>query len=216
GEIACGMSIDVYAWRQVAEVGADRMGFVLPNGVTVINPDGIGILRGSPEPELASQFVEFVLSEAGQKLWCLRVGVPGGPREFELDRLPVIPALASRFGDDAAVPLDPYTWESEFRYDPDKGSARWTILNDLLGATLIDTHRELVTAWRAVNLLPADHPLREALTAPSLSEEALLEMAAGDWMDPEFRARTRAQWANEARLRYHRIAADGARLTGAK
>ena len=99
GEIACGMSIDVYAWRQVAEVGADRMGFVLPEGLTVINPDGIAVLKGAPHPELAARFIEFVLTEPGQKLWCLKLGAPGGPREFELDRMPVIPGFAARFGD---------------------------------------------------------------------------------------------------------------------
>ena len=30
GEIACGLAIDVHAWRQVAEAGADRIGFLLP------------------------------------------------------------------------------------------------------------------------------------------------------------------------------------------
>ena len=206
GEIACGMSIDVYAWRQVAEVGAERMGFVLPEGLTVINPDGIGVLKGAPHPELAARFVEFVLSEPGQKLWCLKVGAAGGPREFELDRMSVIPGFSARFGDDAAVPYDPYEWKSAFTYDPGKGSLRWTVLNDLLGATMIDTHRELVAAWRRASELPSDDSGAKALLRPPVSEAELLQLASDRWSDAEFRARTRTRWANEAKARYRRIA----------
>ena len=205
GEVACGMAIDVYAWRQVAEVGADRMGFVLPEGLTVINPDGIAVLKGAPHPELAARFIEFVLTEPGQKLWCLKLGAPGGPREFELDRMPVIPGFAARFGKDAAVPYDPYQWRSEFTYDADKGSLRWTILNDQLGATMIDTHRELVAAWRQVSGLPVDDSRLKALTTPPVSEMDLLQLAKENWNDAEFRARTRARWANEAKARYRRM-----------
>jgi len=205
GEIACGMSIDVYAWRQVAEVGPDRMGFVLPEGLTVINPDGIAVLKGAPHPELAAAFVEFVLTEPGQKLWCLKRGAPGGPKAFQLDRLPVIPGLAARFGNDASVLYDPYTWKGSFVYDSAKGALRWTILNDLLGATMIDTHGELATAWKMVAPLSPDSSRFAALTAPPISEEELLAVAKEQWENPDFRAQTRARWANEAKKRYQQI-----------
>ena len=205
GEVACGMSIDVYAWRQVAEVGADRMGFVLPEGLTVVNPDGIAVLKGAPHAALAARFIEFVLTEPGQKLWCLKRGTAGGPRDFELDRMSVIPGFAARFGTDAAVPYDPYAWKSSFTYDAEKGSLRWTVLNDLLGATMIDTHRELVAAWRRVSVLPPDNSRVAAFTAPPVSEAKLLTLARDQWSNAEFRARTRAHWANEAKSRYRKI-----------
>jgi spermidine/putrescine-binding protein len=204
GEIACGMCIDVYAWRQIAEVGADRMGFVLPDGLTVINPDGIAVLKGAPHPELAAAFVEFVLSEPGQKLLCLKRGTPGGPREFQLDRLPLIPGLAARLGKNASVVYDPYSWTGAFTYDSEKGALRWTILNDLLGAVMIDTHGELAQAWKAALSEPAGGRV-EALTAPPMSEQEVLDLARQRWDDPEFRAQTRARWANEAKARYRQI-----------
>jgi len=208
GEVACGMAIDVYAWRQIARAGGERMGFCLPEGLTVVNPDGIGILKGAPNRDLAERFVEFVLSEAGQKLWVLKVGAPGGPRQFELDRLPVIPGFARRFGDQAAVSFDPFTWKGGFAYDSAKGPIRWTILNDLIGAAIIDTHDDLVAAWRAIKDRPDDPRLRE-LVRPPLSEEELLRLARERWADPQFRARTRAAWAAQARERYRRIARGG-------
>lgn len=210
GEIACGMCIDVYAWRQVAEVGADRIGFVLPEGLTTINPDGIAALKGAPDPDMSAKFIEFVLSEPGQKLWCLKKGTPGGPKEFELARMSVIPGFASRFGEDAVVPYDPYQWKSGFTYDPIKGSLRWTILNDLIGAAMIDTHPDLVNAWKNVMNPATENRHVAALVRPPISEEELLQLARDKWPDAEFRARTRARWANEAKARYREIA--GARL----
>lgn len=208
GEVACGAAIDVYAWRAVAEAGEERIGFHLPDGLTVLSPDSIAVLRGAPARKLAERFVEFVLSEAGQKLWVLEVGAEGGPREFELDRMPVIPGFASRFGDEAAVKLDPYSYRGGFTYDSEKGSLRWTILNDLIGATIIDTHEELSAAWARVRDLGPDHPARADLVRPPLTEEELLELARERWEDPEARARIRARWATEARARYNRIAGD--------
>ena len=39
--------------------------------------------------ELATRFVEFLLSREGQRLWILRPGQPGGPAERALRRPPV-------------------------------------------------------------------------------------------------------------------------------
>ncbi len=206
GEVACAMAIDLYAWKKVAEVGADRMGFVLPEGVTVVNPDGIAVLKGAPNRDLAEEFVAFVLSEAGQRLWTLKVGAPGGPKKFELFRMSVIPGFAARFGDQAAVAFDPYTWKGGFTYDSEMGSLRWGILDDLIGATIIDTHPELVAAWRAVKDLPPDDPRALDLVRPPLPEAELLSMAREKWSDAEFRARMKAEWAAEAGQRYRRIA----------
>jgi len=203
------MAIDVYAWNQVAEAGPERMEFILPEGVTVVNPDGIGVLKGAPHKELAERFVAFVLSERGQKLWTLKLGAPGGPRRFALYRMPMIPGFAARFGQDAAVTFDPFKWRGGFTYDSDKGSLRWTILNDLIGACIIDTHEDLVAAWRAVRHLPADHPRVLELVRPPVSEQELLRLASERWSEPEFRARTCAQWASEATRRYRRIARGG-------
>jgi len=208
GEVACGLAIDVYAWRQISEVGPERMGFVLPEGLTVVNPDSVAVLKGAPNRDLAEKFVAFVLSEHGQLLFVLKPGVAGGPKKFPLARLPVIPGLARERADDAAVTFDPFTWRGGFTYDAAKGSLRWIILNDLIGATLIDTHQDLVAAWRAVKDRPPGSRLIAELTRPPVSEDDLLRMARENWSDAEFRARTRARWTAEARERYRRIAGE--------
>ena len=74
---------------------------------------------------------------------------------------------------------------------------------------MIDTHEELVSAWRVVKNLSADNVRSLTLMHPPLSETSLLQMAREDWKNPEFRARTRAEWAEDARKRYIKIAESG-------
>jgi ABC-type Fe3+ transport system substrate-binding protein len=209
GEAFAGMAIDLYALQAIGEAGEDRLGFRLPESLTVVNADGIGILKGAPNLDVAQQFVEFVLSEHGQKLWILRPGVPGGPTAEPLYRLPLIPGFAKRFGEDAAVSFDPFEFEGGVQFDPAKKNARWRILNDLLGACVIDVHDDLAATWKALRHLPADDPrLREFLDAP-VSEEELLRLASDKWRDPAFQADTVAQWASEATSRYRRLRETG-------
>jgi ABC-type Fe3+ transport system substrate-binding protein len=206
GEVAFGMAIDTYGWKEVERVGRDRMGFLMPQGLTVINPDGIAVLKGAPNRDVAEQFITFVLSEAGQKLWALKVGAPGGPRRYELYRMPVIPGLVERLGDEAVISFDPFRWKAGFDYDADKGALRWGVLNDLIGAMVIDTHQELVEAWRAVRDLPDGDPRVAELVKPPMTEEQMLALARGKYSDPEVRARMKTEWATEAKRRYGRIA----------
>ena len=206
GEAACGMAIDTYGLRAVAEAGEDKMAFFLPQALTVINPDGIGVLKGAPEVELAELFVEFVLSERGQRIWMQRAGTPGGPHQHGLYRMPVIPGLVERYRQYTAVHMDPYEFKSGVEFDLEKKNRRWGIVNSLIGACIIDVHKELAGAWRVLNDLPADDPRLRALLEPPVSEEELLRMAEERWKDATFRAETVARWSDEAKNRYRRLA----------
>jgi len=204
GEAAAGMAIDFYALQAVAEVGGGRLEFRLPEKLTVVNPDAVAVLKGAPHPDVARLFIEFVLSERGQKLWILRPGTPGGPTKYLLARLSVIPGLAKRYPDDAFVTLDPYRFGG-IQLDSELTSRRWRILNDLLGACIIDVHGELAAAWKRLRHLPPGDRRREQLFAVPISEEELMALAAGPWDDPALRAQTIAQWASEASARYRRL-----------
>ena len=93
GEVAYGLAIDFYAWAQVKEAGADKIGFVMPDNLTIITPDAIAILKGAANPEVAKAFIRFVMSEEGQKLWLLVEKAPGGPQRFQLNRFSVLPSF---------------------------------------------------------------------------------------------------------------------------
>jgi hypothetical protein len=85
------MAIDFYGGVTEETVGSDRERFVLPRGATAITPDPIAILYGTrgKQLELANRFIEFLLSREGQRLWILKMGAPGGPRETALRRPPI-------------------------------------------------------------------------------------------------------------------------------
>src|SRR5207253_9892867 len=73
-DAGAGMAIDFYGRSQVEAVGSERMAYLEPAGATAINPDPIGLVKGAEHKELAIRFMEFVLSEPGQKLWNTRAG----------------------------------------------------------------------------------------------------------------------------------------------
>ncbi|MFH1008133.1 MAG: extracellular solute-binding protein [Candidatus Latescibacterota bacterium] len=201
GEVAYGLAIDFYAWAQVDEVGAAYIGYTMPENLTIVNPDAIAILKGAPHLKAAQLFLEFVMSEPGQKLWMLNKGAPGGPAEFQLNRFSVIPSLYEQAEENTSVRMNPFNWESSLIYDSEKGSARWRIINDLVGVLLVDSHRELVRAWKQViELGLEEEDLRKLCALPVTESEA--EELVAKWEDPEIRNRTIAAWTVFARSKY--------------
>lgn len=168
GEVAAGITIDFYGrfQAQFTPEGAARLGFVTPAGGSSVSCDPVSLLRGAPHRETAVRFLEFVLSEAGQKLWCYRPGVSGGPQQHALRRLPIRrdfypsavaelqaayeghrPWLADDLGDPA---VDPYVLAARFSYH-----ARWTaehfhVHRDLIRAMCLDSAAELQAAWESI------------------------------------------------------------------
>ena len=170
GNAAAGLVIDFYG-RFEAEVSnggrADgAMAYVTPRGESGVSADPISILRGAPRRETARRFVEFLLGEEGQKLWCYRVGEPGGPEKYALQRFPIRrdfypsehPAFQAAHErhrvhttDDLGVPtLNAYRLAEEYVY-----RSRWTaghfgLLRDLVRAMCLDAGQELRAAWGAI------------------------------------------------------------------
>jgi ABC-type Fe3+ transport system substrate-binding protein len=230
GEVAAGGNVDVNA---LSAVGHDphMMEFVLPGvhetvdargrrirgGGTIINPDAIAVLKGAPRPELARAFVAFTLSDAGQKLFFLLPGQPGGPRRYPCCRLSVVEALYHEYPPDkrSVGAADPFTQMNALRYDSKLGQQRWDALNDLIGAVIVDAHDDLAAAWKAVaeSSLPEERrrALEQELFQPPCTEA---ELAAHGRRIIEQGPRARAaqinQWGEDARSRYRRIRAAAA------
>ena len=72
GDAAAAMSIDFYARAQVAAMEPGRVGYVEPEGATIVTPEPIGIVTGARHPQVARRFLEFILSEPAQRLWLAR------------------------------------------------------------------------------------------------------------------------------------------------
>ncbi len=153
GDAAAGMCIDFYGRAAEESVrrsdGTSRVGFVMPVGGTSISVDPIALLRGAPDPELATAFMEFVLSEPGQRLWAYRAGMPGGPEKLALRRLPVrrdfyTPAHLQAMSDGHERP---YEKASAFIYHAPWTASTFSSLRFLLRVLCVDTHEEQREAW---------------------------------------------------------------------
>jgi hypothetical protein len=211
GEVAAAGNIDSNALPAVARNPA-LIGYHLPEGETIINPDAIAVLHGAPRKELAEAFVEFTLSDAGQLVFMLLPGQPGGPRRFPLCRLSVVEELYDRYppGVRSVGTANPFRVQNTIAYDSKLGGARWNALNDLYGAVIVDARPDLSAAWQALlrSRLPDEERrrLEEELFRPPVPQEEVLAHArriAGG--SPRERTVVVNRWGDEARERYRRI-----------
>jgi spermidine/putrescine-binding protein len=147
--VAC-IVIDFYGRKEILRAGEPIVGFVIPEGGSITDPDPIAMLKGAPHPELAAHFIEFVISEEGQKLWTLRVGTPGGPRQYVLGRLSVLPELYEKYGTFMFDSRSPFASAQPLKADNAASNARRAYIGELIKTALIENRRELVAARRAV------------------------------------------------------------------
>lgn len=144
GEMIYGIAIDTYAGDTIRQVGDDRIGYHLPDDFTAINGDCIALLKGAPQQKAASAFIEFTLSDAGQRLWYAKLGQKGGPVKSELGKLPVLPTLYGQVEPSSVIKQNPFKMANVLAYDAEKAGLRWNLVNDLFGAFVIDVHQRLV------------------------------------------------------------------------
>lgn len=203
GQAAVGPCIDFYANAPNRRQGATHLRLVIPAAEAAVTADSICILREPPNARAARAFMAFVLSEAGQRLWYQPRGTEGGPVEYDLERLPVMPRLYE-MGFPTNTVLNPFKILAAFRYDNKKAGDRWGTLNDLWRAALIDTHAELWNARKAVIAAARDADLGAALARAPLSEETLVALSKRR-LPPDQRNALRNRWAAWAREWYGTI-----------
>ena len=206
GQVIYGLAIDFYAYGQIAVVGADKIKYVVPADGAVVTADPIAILKGAPNLPVAQKFLEFVLSEDAQKLWMLRDTDAEGPKwKGGLNRASVLPALYDKLGERCIVP-NPFAMEgTPFQYNSDKGGTRWDLVNGLFGVLIIDSHKDLVNAWKAIRKCkdPAKRDAAiAALTQMPITEEEAMQMAGSVWKDPTVRNEKIKEWGQFAKEKF--------------
>lgn len=187
GEAVLAPAIDFFAVSRVERAGG-KLVYVEPEGQRVVTPDPIGILRGAPHEKLAREFVAFVMSDAGQKLWMLSKGAAGGPRDNTLYRLAAVPAV---YKDVKNARTNPFLGKNNFTYNAEKGGARRRLIDDLIGAVLIDN-------LDALQKRAASTRDTASLAFVPISEAQAAEFAK-KWNDTTFRNATIASWKKAAR-----------------
>jgi len=153
GSAAAGMCIDFYGRFESDLPGAgDRLRFSLPRGGSSMGADPIGLLRGASHPELAQQFMDFVLSPEGQALWAYKRGVPGGPDRYALRRTPILPVM---FAPERRALLSdpdesPYRTAQGFTYHAAWTGPLFRALSFVIRLMCVDTEEELHAAAAAL------------------------------------------------------------------
>lgn len=210
GDVAYAVSIDINGLTQQSHVGKDNVLFKIPPGVSMINPDGIAILKGAPNLDVAQEFLNFVLSEKGQSLWMKPKGTPGAAQKYNITRMGILPSFYAGDMTQLLVPLNPFETEQPFRYDSKMGSKRWGIINDLIGQGVIDVHSHLRKAWQAIqSASPAQQKILLAeFTKPLISEDQALTLSPLWKSDPAQSRRLANQWMQESVHRYEQIIAN--------
>lgn len=156
GDSVAGMCVDFYGrsfsdeWKRAD--GSSRLQWVAPAGGSSLSGDPIAVMRGAPNPNVAQAFVEFVMSESGQVLWNAKPGVPMGPVEKALRRMPVrrdiyTPEHRANFTDGEHFP---YEETGGFVYRPDLTSKAFRTIRNLVRVVGIDSHEEMKSAWKAL------------------------------------------------------------------
>ena len=152
GDAVAGTSIDFYGRTMeetIAHEGTSRVKWIAPVGGTPVSVDPVAVFRGAPSSRIAQEFVTFCLSEKGQLLWNRKPGVPGGPKQRPLRRLPVrrdlyTPVNLKDFTDPEAMP---FVNSGSFVYQPDLTSPAFNALRMVIKAMCIEPHDELKDAW---------------------------------------------------------------------
>lgn len=174
GDCAVGLIFDSYGRTQRQSIvdrgGVDRMRFIIPHKGATLEPDPVALLKGAPNAEIGKLFIEFVLSEEGQKLWAYRKHVPGGPEGYDLSRMPIRRDLYApehlRYFSDAT--LNPYLDSQQYTYQSAWTFPIYKALHLIIKGMCIDPHLELQAAWKAILKAKAHNQLEAADNALSV------------------------------------------------
>lgn len=220
GEAAAGMAIDFYARVTVGVVGPERAAFVSPQAATAITPDAVAILHGvsGEKLTLATHFVEFLLSDEGQRLWILQPGHPGGPIERSLRRMPIRRDVYSNQAG-WADHFDPFNEAGNFNQ-----RGEWmALMSDTMpiwDAAWIDSRDALRDAYESILKVPDANRRAELFEKLSQlpitmrdvemrrTQRMALEQSQGDVF--AWQARDRLNWANRFRDHYRSVATEAA------
>ncbi len=206
GDAAAGMAIDFQARSQVdavqqGDAGSSRLGYIEPAGATAINPDPVAMVKGAEHAELAQHFIEFLLSEDGQRLWNTRAGAPGGPKHTSLRRLPIMKAVydsPTNFTD----AVNPYVSSGSFNTSRSR-TATFGILAELIQVSCIDCLDDLSDTRRLILACPSADKLDARLGVfPFDQREALSRMKQMAAASPLDRLELQRRWTDDFRREY--------------
>ncbi|MBO7742263.1 MAG: ABC transporter substrate-binding protein, partial [Victivallales bacterium] len=218
GQIAAGMCIDYYGRSQAEweeeHVGRRTIIYRTPQGGSSVSADPIGILRGAENRKLAEEFIDYVMSPEGQRLWGCRKGLPGGPEKYNLFRLPVRRDLYTQdLMKDYCFPKDenPFVMAEQFIYQGAWTARLFSLMRVLVKVMIIDCGPELRASWKSIidkgGLEALSPEARKAFCALPFSHQESRDASAA-LKTPEGQASTIRDWIIFFQENYRKAAAE--------
>jgi len=137
--------------------GSSRLQYTNVAGGSSVGVDPIGLFRGAPNADVAKEFIAYVMSTEGQKLWNWKVAPPAAQalRPAPTARHPG--ALRPRFKPLRSDPeVNPYELARTFTLSRCLDARLFRPIAFIFRVMCIDPHDELTEAWSA--LIAADFP----------------------------------------------------------
>lgn len=174
--------------------------YIDPPGATAVTPDVVSALATASEPELAQEFVRYVLSDQGQALWGAKDAYrtpPGDP----LYHYPLAERMYAR-PEILSVSKNPLQTDFGVRLAPQEADWQREVLKHLVVAACEgDNHVALQEVFRLGLPRPSDGP--DELLVPPVSEQSGPDLAR-QLADDDQRAAIHERWAGEFAMRYAR------------
>lgn len=137
GRAAVGLSIDFFVQAAVANGAPLRFAYPRHGG---INPGHVGILRQAPHPVGARAFVEFVLSDVGQRLLL----------DPDIRKMPVRPSVYRAAGQASYNPFQAAK-SGGLDYAGERTQGRLGVVSALFDALITANHGEWTALWQRVH-----------------------------------------------------------------
>ncbi|MBT8036615.1 MAG: extracellular solute-binding protein [Verrucomicrobiae bacterium] len=152
GNAAAGMCVDFYGRAYEEKLkkkdGSTRLRWISPQGGTSMSVDPVAVMRGAPNPEIAQRFVEFLLTEDGQRLWNAKPGTPGGTKFRALRRMPVRRDVYTEENmQNFSDPINPYEETGGFVYRRELTGEGFKSIQCIIRVMCLDLHDEMKVAW---------------------------------------------------------------------
>ncbi len=186
----------------------DSLQYVTPADASALTPDPISILNSGQYRKTAERFVEFCLSEEGQRIWCLPGSQLGGPDDT-LFRFPVQPSMYTKYAGQMTNSGNPFVGEGAFRIDPVRQRIHSRIVPLVLKAACADQHVQMQQAWSRVIASGAGEDVARQLTRVPISAEDAARIDGELDGDPALADKLVNEWASAFRAQYAAIIGAG-------
>ncbi len=208
GHYGIGVVIDFFGLSAIAS--GQPIEFVYPSQTAIV-PANVGIIKGGPNPEGARRFVNYLLSDDGQRLLF----------KPEIGRLPVRTTL---YADAPKGMPNPFRMSAGVQFNADLSAGRYNVTNRMFDQIVTFRHAELKRAWEAVyraeraveaarsagrDVGEAERLLLQARASARyvhVSERMAAEVSGGMERDAAYRSAKEREWGEVARDSYARAA----------